>query len=122
MSFAVTRYKSAGIETASPAKIVVALYDGALKQLRLAAATEKKDYARRGEALSRAHAIVSELQATLDRAQAPELVDQLDRLYDFCIDRINSANLNAEPALLPPAIKVLEQLRGAWAQVAEQVR
>src|SRR5262245_25774254 len=114
MSFAVTRYKNAGIETASPAKIVVALYDGALKHMRTAAATEKKDYARRGEALSRAHAIVSELQATLDRERAPELVDQLDRLYDFCIDRINTANRDADPSLLPAAIRVLEQLRDAW--------
>lgn len=122
MSFALNRYRNAGIETASPAKIVVALYDGALKQLRAAAGTEKKEYAKRGEALSRAHAIVSELQATLDRAKAPEIADQLDRLYDFCIDRINTANRDADPTQLPPAIRVLEQLRDAWAQVAEQVR
>lgn len=122
MSFAAARYRSASVETASPVRVVVMLYDGAIRFLRGAAqAMEEKDVAKKGEQLHRAHAIVSELQATLDEKQSPELCDQLSRLYDFVLDRIGQANMKGDPELLGPAVNVLLELRSAWSQVAEEM-
>ncbi|MBI2896556.1 MAG: flagellar export chaperone FliS [Deltaproteobacteria bacterium] len=123
MSFAVGQYQATTVETASPAQLVVVLYDGALRFLRqAAAAAEGGEIAKRGMALGRAHAIVTELQATLQPEHAPELCAQLDGLYGFVLEKITEANLKGDPAPLVPAVKVLEQLREAWAQVAKETR
>lgn len=121
MSFAVAQYRASNVETASPAQIVVKLYDGAMKFMRQGQqAITTNDYARKGQALSKAHAIVSELQATLHAEHAPELCENLDRLYEFVLFRITEANRKGEASQLDPAIRVLEELRSAWAEVAKQ--
>lgn len=121
MSFAVAQYRSNQVQTASPARVVVQFYDGALRFIRSAvSAIEARDYAAKGVQLSRAHAIVAELRANLDPTRAPELCAELDRLYVFVLDRITEANLKASAEPLAAAVKVLEQLRSAWAQVADE--
>jgi flagellar protein FliS len=121
MSFAMSQYRSNEFQTASPAKIIVAFYDGALRFLKGGIhALEQKSYALKGQQLSRAHAIVSELRATLDHTQNPALCGELDRLYSFVLDCITESNMTANAEKLHAAVRVLEQLRAAWAQVAEE--
>jgi flagellar protein FliS len=121
MSFAVSQYRSSQVQTASPARVIVQFYDGALKFVRLASqAIESGDAAAKGMHLSRAHAIVSELRVNLDPTRAPELCAELDRLYVFVLDGITEANMKSSSKPLGPAIKVLDQLRAAWAQVADE--
>lgn len=121
MSFAVAQYRSNQVQTASPARIVVQFYDGALKFIKLAAhSIEQRDYAAKGVQLSRAHAIVAELRANLDPTRAPELCAELDRLYVYVLDCITESNMKMDAKALAPAVRVLEQLRSAWAQVADE--
>lgn len=121
MSFAVSQYRSNQVQTASPARVVVQFYDGAIKFIKLGAqALDAKDYAAKGNYLSRAHAIVAELRCNLDPERAPELCAELDRLYVYVLDCITEANMKADAKALAPAIKVLEQLRSAWAAVADE--
>lgn len=121
MSFAVSQYRSARVNTASPVGIVVHLYDGAVRFLREAIeAQEREDFAQRGTRLGRAHAVVSELLATLDHDHAPELCDQLAGLYDFVIERIGRAAAENDARLVEPAVDVLITLRGAWAEIAQK--
>jgi flagellar protein FliS len=115
------QYRTNEFQTASPAKIIVAFYDGAMRFINLAVhALSSKNYALKGQHLSRAHAIVSELRATLDHVQNPGLCGELDRLYVYVLDCITEANMKADGEKLKHALRVLEQLRSAWAQVAEE--
>lgn len=121
MSFATAQYRAATVETASPVQIVVRLYDAAIRflmQAKEAPAPSKS--VERGTKLRRAHAIVSELQASLMHNQAPELSQDLDRLYDFVLYAINDAVVKPESELLTSAINVLRELRGAWAELARK--
>lgn len=121
MSFAMSQYRTNEFQTASPAKVIVSFYDGALRFINLAShALGAKNYALKGQHLSRAHAIVSELRANLDHTQNPQLCGELDRLYTYVLDCITEANMTADSTKLQPAVRVLEQLRSAWAQVAEE--
>jgi flagellar protein FliS len=121
VSFAVSQYRSNQVQTASPARIIVQFYDGAIKFIKLASQEiGKKAYAKKGEYLSRAHAIVSELRANLDASKAPELCEELDRLYVYVLDCITEANTKMDEKPLTGALKVLEMLRGAWAQIADE--
>lgn len=119
MSFALAQYRSARTQTASPVQIVVDLYEGALKFLNQAVTHDAAGrVGDRGVALSRAHAIVSELSATLDHEAAPELCAELERLYEFVMHRVTEANLHADTSLLHAAIETLTTLRAAWAELA----
>jgi flagellar secretion chaperone FliS len=121
MSFAMSQYRATEFQTASPGRVIVAFYDGALRFIRLAVqAIEARDYAVKGQHLSRAHAIVSELRATLDPSRAAELCAELDRLYVFVLDCITEANMKMQADKLHVAMRVLEKLRSAWAAVVDE--
>ncbi|MDH5490389.1 MAG: flagellar export chaperone FliS [Myxococcales bacterium] len=121
MSFALARYRSTRTVTASPLQIVVQLYDGAIRYLRSSQeAMTQRDYPAKGHAVRKAHAIVSELQATLDPAKAPELCAQLYGLYDFVLTQLAKANVENAPEHLDSAIRVLSELRDGWAQIAKE--
>lgn len=119
MSFAVSQYRTARVTTQSPLSSVIALYDGAIRFLRTAIAADgRRDIAGRGMALSRAHAIVTELRAALDHDKAPEVAGQLDGLYDFVQHRITEATVHGAASEVEPAITVLERLVSGWREIA----
>lgn len=121
MSFAIQAYQAARVETGSPLQLVIQLYDGAIRFMRRAClAMNAKEFALKGQNLNKAHAIITELNATLEHDQAPELAIQLEQLYGFVLDRIIEANLKSDPEILQPAIRVLEQLRSGWSELLKQ--
>lgn len=121
MSFAVSQYRSSQVQTASPARVIVQFYDGAMRFMRQAEQSiAASDYAAKGVQLSRAHAVVAELRAQLDHTRAPELCAELDRLYVYVLDCITESNMKTDPKPLAHACKVLTDLRGAWSQVADE--
>ena len=122
MQFAVAQYQTTKVQTASPVQLVVDLYGGAIRFMQQAIVFhEQGNAAERGRTLSRAHAIVSELQATLDHDRAPALCEELDRLYDFVLFRITESNVQSDTASLDGAITVMRKLELAWAQLAGRV-
>ena len=121
MSFAVAQYSSARIATASPLSILIRLYDGAIAFLIEAQdALENDDNPEKAKALNDPQAIVSELMTTLDVRQAPELCAQLSSLYDFVLHQISKANLEKDADALGPAVRVLRELRSAWAALSAE--
>jgi len=125
MSFAAQRYQAAQVETASPVRIVVQLHDGAVRSLQQAISlTQPLKLVERANVLRKGHAIVAELQASLEAKHSPELCQDLDRLYDFMLERITKATLSRDveqtKASLGPVIRILRELRGAWATIAEK--
>lgn len=119
--FAAAQYRATKVETASPVSLVVQLFDGAIGRIDLAVEEfERGDVIAARSALVRAHAIVSELQATLDRTIAPAFADQLDRLYDYVLHNLFVSHIEGRPAELAPSSHVLRDLRGAFAEIARR--
>lgn len=122
MSFALAQYRSTKTATASPVRVLVQLYEAALRYLHEGAdAIEAGDFKTKGERLGKAHRIITELHASLDEQHAPELCEQLGALYDFCLARISRGNAKLDPAAIREAIKVLSELHAGWVQLAEQI-
>ncbi len=116
---AAARYKGVQTATASPAQLVVMLYDGAIRFVTEAEeAFGKNERARGGERIGRALAVLDELIATLDPGPAPELAENLVALYGFCKRRLFEANLGRDAAALRQVVTTLAPLREAWATVA----
>jgi flagellar protein FliS len=108
------------VQSRSPLELVVMLYDGALQSLAKAkAAIEQHDTIARADAVSRALAIVTELQGTLDMQQGGSIAEELDRLYAFAISRLLDVTLKQDVTALDDVIRTLKPLRDGWAEIAQ---
>jgi flagellar protein FliS len=112
-------YYQTHVQSRSPLELVVMLYDGALRFLDQAAvAMDERDMATKAVALSRAFAVLNELQSTLNVKDGGELARQLDALYSHMHDRLVDANVQRSSAPIRDVINLLTPLRDAWMQVA----
>lgn len=117
----VNPYLKTQVQSRTPLELVVMLYDGAIRFVRNAQdAIVCKDIARRAESISRAMAIVSELQSTLDMDKGGAIARELDRLYTYVRDRMLDASCRQDARPLDDALKVLLTLRDAWSEIAAQ--
>lgn len=113
------RYRQTEIQSRSPVELVIMLYEGATRSLAQArAAIQQQNGDAKREAISRALAIVAELQNILDVDQGGEIAASLDSLYYFVNERIIDANQRNDIRALDEAIRVLTPLHEAWAQLA----
>lgn len=116
-------YAQVGIETgvlaASPHKLTVMLFDGALASITTAIREmTAKNIAAKGKAVTKAVAIVDEgLRAALNKEQGGELAIQLDLLYEYIVRRMLEASGANRVEGLQEAHKLLGDLRGAWLQI-----
>jgi len=115
------QYQQNQLLTASPAKLVLAAYDGAIRFCRIA--EEKMREQKLDEQsvnINKALAIVCELLSTLREEVDPLLVARLKMLYTYVIEKLAHANLNQDEESLTEAIGILSQLRETWAE-ADQI-
>lgn len=109
------QYRQQAASTASPAQLVLMLYDGALAEIgRAEVALAADDAAEVHESLTRAQRIVLELTVTLDHERGGGLAAELARLYGFVTEQLVTANVAKDPTPLPAATRVLAELRDAW--------
>jgi flagellar protein FliS len=112
-------YRRIEAESRSPLELVVMLYDGALRFVNEAQqANQGNDLIRRGRAVSRAMAIVAELQNTLNVREGGAIGEELDRLYSYINSRLVAVNSTGDAGALQEVGKLLLTLRDAWAQIA----
>ncbi|MGB4302360.1 MAG: flagellar export chaperone FliS [Syntrophomonadaceae bacterium] len=111
------QYRKTTVETLSPAKLLLMLYDGALNSLRNAQkAIEEKDISQAHNQLIKAQDIIAELMATLNM-EVP-ISRQLYALYDYIQRRLIEANINKDIAIIDEAYQFISELRDAFAQAA----
>lgn len=111
-----------GVAAASPQRLIVMLYDGALTALAEARGhIQAGRTAQKGRALGKAISIVDEgLKAALDVGQGGDLARSLMELYEYVGRRLLLANLRDDVALIDEAARLLTELRGAWATLADR--
>jgi flagellar secretion chaperone FliS len=117
------QYQRTQVVTASREKILLMLYEGAIrftKQARVA--MHDKKIADKGKAISKATAILSELMATLDFKIGGQLAQDLENLYIFMIDKLIEANVHNKIECLDDVEKLLNTLYTAWKDVIENPR
>jgi flagellar protein FliS len=121
---AISAYVQTGIETGVPDadahRLVLMLFDGALAAVADARNKLRNgDIAGRGQAISKAIAIVDEgLRASLDSKAGGEIASHLEGLYRYVCSKLLEANLRAQAGPLEEASSLLTQLQSAWAAIA----
>ena len=117
------QYQKTQVTTASREKILLMLYEGAIrftKQARIA--MNEKKIADKGKYISKTTAIISELMATLDFKVGGQLAQDLENLYIFMIDKLIEANIQNKTEPLDQVEKLLNTLYSAWKDVVENPR
>ena len=109
------RYAQSQNETASPERLMVLLFQAALRNIRNGAAllTSGK-YTEGARALLQASDIVLELRSTLCRPRAPELCDKLGSIYHFVCARLNRAALSRNVQAAREAERVFAPIAEAF--------
>jgi flagellar secretion chaperone FliS len=111
-------YQQQAILTATPGRLVVMLYDGALRFLFQSAAGMREGlYPQADEKLRRAEAIVNELLVTLDMSQG-EISERLQAIYVFSNRLMMEARLERDADKLDSVRELLAELREAWNEIA----
>jgi flagellar protein FliS len=114
-------YKETKVKTASPGKIIVMLYDEAIKQLSIAIDLideKNKQLDRVNNAILKARDIITELMVSLDLEQGGDFAIQMFSLYQWFNDRLMEGNLKKDNAPLNQVRDMMTDIRGAWAQIA----
>lgn len=110
-----------GIESASPHKLILMLYEGALVSISSARLhMQRKEVAEKGAAISKAIEIISAgLKAGLDMKAGGELAIRLAALYDYMCTRLLHANMKNDSRALDEVAKLLGELKSAWEEIAD---
>jgi flagellar protein FliS len=114
------QYQNTQVNSASPERILIMLYEGAIKFSRIAMEKmEKNDLAGKGKYIGKTLAIVSELISTLNHEVGGDISLNLERLYIYLIDELTQANMNNSVTSLENAIRILDNLRNTWVEAVE---
>lgn len=119
---AARRYAQTQNETASKERLMVLLFETAIRHIRNgAAALEAGQRAEANKLLGKASDIVLEFHGTLDAAQAPELCEQLAEIYRFTAFRLTDAIGSGDPKAAREAERAFAPLVEAFSQAVAQL-
>lgn len=119
-------YATVGIETgvisASPHKLIVMLFDGAIVAVSNATHHMKSgDVALKGQSISKAIAIIENgLRASLDKKAGGEIAVSLDALYEYMSNRLLQANIQNHADYLTEVQNLLRDLKSSWEAIAPE--
>lgn len=112
-------YQTQQIMTATPAQLVVMLYERALRALRDAErAIAEGDVQARFDHNKRATDIIAHLCSTLDMERGGEIAANLADLYRFMLDRLRRVDLGNDPQPAREVAGLLEPLLASWRELA----
>lgn len=108
-------YQETAVSTQSRGRLIVMLYDGAIRFLRQAVADiDAGDYAAKGKHIGKAQDILFELNSVLDMQAGGPIAQNLRGLYNFMHKHLAEANLKKDTRMIREVIGILEELNQGW--------
>ena len=121
-------YQKTNVNTASQGRLVVLLYEGAVKHLKGAInlfgqddKLKPGDIEQFGIHLQKAQAIITELQVSLDMEKGGDIARNLMSLYVFFNEELLAANINHNKEKIEFVLKMVKDLADSWRQIANSV-
>ena len=118
-------YQKTNVNTASQGRLVVLLYEGAIKHLKAALnlfdINEKikpGDIEQYGIHLQKTQAIITELQVSLDMEKGGDIAKNLMSLYVYFNEELMDATINHSKAKIEFILKMIDELAESWRAIA----
>ncbi len=114
-------YKKASVETVSSEKLLIMLFDGAIRFLGNAEiAIDEKNIEHAHNQIVKTEDIIVELMSTLDMQY--EISSSLYTLYEYMYRRLIEANIGKDRAIVGEVKSFLAQMRDTWAEAIEIIK
>lgn len=109
------QYQQTQVQTASPEKLLIMLYDGAIQFLNKAkiALSENNIEAVHNNIIG-AQRIISEFMNTLDMEVGGDMAKNLYNLYEYLHHRLVQANLKKDSDMVEEVLVYLKDLKQTW--------
>lgn len=109
-------YANNKITTASPADLVLMLYEGAIKFCNIAiVAIENKEIEKAHINIVKVQRIIEEFQITLDHKYAT--AKDFDEVYSYLLYRLREANMKKDKEMVEEVLGHLRTMRDTWKEV-----
>lgn len=114
-------YANNKVTTATPADLVLMLYEGAIKFCNIAVvAIENKDIQKAHNNLMKAQNIILEFQASLDYKYAT--AKDFNEVYTYLLRRLREANMKKDAEIVEEVLKHLRTMRDTWKEVMRMTK
>jgi len=115
----ISAYQDNAVTTQSKGRLIVLLYDGAIKFMKLAIKElEANNHEAKGRYINKAQDVINELNAVLDMNAGGEIATNLRKLYCFMSSRLSEANIKRDPQMIREVIALMEELNQSWKAIA----
>ncbi|GAC41327.1 flagellar export chaperone FliS [Paenibacillus popilliae] len=115
-------YQKNKYETASPHKLILMLYYGALKYTNQAeTALAEGNSLLAHQYILKVQDIIYELIASLNEQEGGEIAQNLKSLYLYVIDQLVQANVQKSAQPLAEAKAVIQSIKDAWEAIGKEV-
>ena len=118
-------YQRTNVSTASQGRLVVLLYEGAIKQLNGAISyidengkIQPGNREKFGICIQKTQAIITELQVSLDMDKGGEISKNLMSLYVYFNEELTDANIHNDKNKLTFILKMMSELADSWRKIA----
>ena len=122
---AYSAYQKTNVSTASQGRLVVLLYEGAIKQLAMAMSyidennkINPRDIEKYGICLQKVQAIITELQVSLDMEKGGDIAKNLMALYVFFNEELVQASISKDKGKLQSVWNMMNELAQSWKTIA----
>ncbi len=111
-----SQYNNSRVLTASPAELVLMLYDGAIKFCNIAiAAIDAQDIAKAHTNIVKVEKIIDNFRMTLDMSYP--VAKDFDNVYEYLSRRLVEANLKKDKKILEEVCTHIRSMRDTWKEV-----
>ena len=108
-------YQETSVTTQGKGRLIVMLYDGAIKFLKMAIKEiEAQNPESKGQYIGKAQDIINELNTILDMEGGGAVAMNLRKLYLFMVRHLTEANTRQGTQEIEEVIKLLEELNQSW--------
>jgi flagellar protein FliS len=115
----IAAYQDSAVTTQSKGRLIVLLYEGAIKFMKLAIRElQANNHEAKGQYINKARDIINELNAVLDMNTGGEIAANLRKLYCFMNNRLSEANVKRDPKMIQEVIELMEELNQSWKAIA----
>lgn len=116
-------YQRTAVESADPNKLIVMLFEGAVRFLRQAAeAMAQRQYEQQCHFITRTQSILTELTCALDDDADEELSGSLRLLHAWLHTQLTEASVEDDTEKLSQVLQIVEDLRDTWTEAGLRCR